>query len=498
MIIIAEITPLHNRAQYFGLFGVCFALASVIGPLIGGAFTDSRLSWRWCFYINLPLGGAALILQTIVQPASPPLGQAATYKGYSRGMIRKVALCDWVGCIMAMGWGCCVILALQWGGIERPWNDGGVVTCLVLVGVLPVIFLAWEHWLGDKAMFKLYLMKRRTIAYVSLPFQSGLRTQSIRVLTDSGASVLLFCLFGSFMGTVYYLSLAFQAVYNNSATQAGVKLLPLILVQIVVLIGSSRVIPLIGRFKWIIAVGPVFLSIASGLMYTVKYGTPETHLLGFQALFGIGIGLAMQSSMLAVQFDLKKEPRLIPTGTGIATFGASFSLFVKRDDADGTVGFAGRIVGISLFGSVFGNTLQTNLHKYAPDLPQELAAAVLNDATATWNLVPEQFRAQTLMAYTEALRNVYIIGVPLAIIAFFGALAIKNSKMQTKAEEEAAIKKSREDAAGGGAKEGGEAEKAIVSDEAQVQREEAEAEAMAAVAPVPAPVVEADRPMEKA
>lgn len=129
------------------------------------------------------------------------------------------------------------------------------------------------------------------------------------------------------MGTVYYLSLAFQAVYDNSATQAGVKLLPLILVQIVVLIASSRIIPLIGRFKYIIVAGPVFLSIASGLLYTVKYGTPVNHLLGFQALFGIGIGLAMQSSMLAVQFDLKKEPRLIPTGTGIATFGMSCPFF---------------------------------------------------------------------------------------------------------------------------------------------------------------------------
>lgn len=114
--------------------------------------------------INLPLGGAALILQTIVQPAVAPLGQAATYKGYSREMIWKVAKCDWVGCALAMGWGCCVILALQWGGIERPWNDGAVIACLVLVGVLPVIFVLWEKWLGDQAMFKMYLLKRRTIA----------------------------------------------------------------------------------------------------------------------------------------------------------------------------------------------------------------------------------------------------------------------------------------------------------------------------------------------
>lgn len=122
----------------------------------------------------------------------------------------------------------------------------------------------------------------------------------------------------------------------------------------------------------------------------------------------------------------------------------------------------------------------------------------MNDATAVWHVVPEQYREQSLMAYTQALRNVYIIGVPLAIIALGGALLIKNSRMQTKAEEEAAIKQSRE-AAAGAPVEGGDAEKASVAaaDAERVQREEGEAEAMSAVAPVPAQVALADRPALK-
>jgi hypothetical protein len=78
-------------------------------------------------------------------------------------MLWAVLKCDWVGMVLAMGWGCSVILALEWGGITKPWSDGGVIVCLVLIGVLPFVFVGWEYWLGDGAMFKLKLIMRRTI-----------------------------------------------------------------------------------------------------------------------------------------------------------------------------------------------------------------------------------------------------------------------------------------------------------------------------------------------
>lgn len=280
---------------------------------------------------------------------------------------------------------------------------------------------------------------------------------------------------------VYYLSLAFQAVYNNSATIAGVKLLPLIMTQIVILIGSSRVIAKIGRFKYPIVAGPVFLLAGSGALYSVKYGTPENYLYGFEVLLGIGIGLAMQNSMLAVQFELKAEPWLIPAGTGISIFSKS-SLFTLRADTDVIVGFAGRIVGLSMAGSVFGNTIQTNIVKYAPDLPPQYAGSLINDASAVWTVIPEQYREVSLLAYTEALRNVYIVGVPCAILGLAGALAIKNSKMQSKAEEEEANRLMREKAAAG---QSDRASEKTVTDESKAQKEEdiAMGTAMAGVEP---------------
>ena len=136
----------------------------------------------------------------------------------------------------------------------------------------------------------------------------------------SGASILLFWLFGLFMAEVYYISVAFQSVYNISATGAGVRLLPFVMTQIVVLMASSRIVPKIGRFKYVILAGPVFLALGSILLYTVKYGTSISHLMGFEVFLGIGIGLSMQNTMLAVQFELKKEPHLISAGTGLSVF----------------------------------------------------------------------------------------------------------------------------------------------------------------------------------
>jgi MFS family permease len=398
MVIVAEITPLHSRAQYMALIGICFALASVIGPLIGGAFAD-HVSWRWCFYINLPIGGVALLLLILVQPTNPPMGMKASYRGYGRAMLGQLARCDWGGVVLAMGWACCFILGLQWAGVTRSWKDGGVIACLVLSVVLIPIFLAYEIWLGPKRqMFRLDLLARRNIA---------------------GSTAVIFFLFFVFMIDVYYLSLALQTQWRFSATAAGVRLLPLIMVQIVVMIITSRLIPLLGYIKWIIVVGPCFIALGSGLLYSVHVNTSIAHVYGYQAIIGVGIGMTLQNTMVSIQFDLRDEPHLITMGTGVGTF----------------VGFSGRIVGLSLAGSVFENMMQVNLHKYVPGLPEELVHAITSNANALWTAVPESLRPATLEAYSHTVRVVFIIGVPAAILAVIGALCMRNDKMPTKEEE---------------------------------------------------------------
>lgn len=123
--------------------------------------------------------------------------------------------------------------------------------------------------------------------------------------------------------------------------------------------------------------------------------------------------------MLAIQYALKDSPQFISAGVGLGTY----------------LGFMGRIVGVSLANSVFANMIQRNLHKYVPQLPGPLLHAVVNDATAVWTKLPEQYREPALVAYTETMRVVYIIGVPLGVLGIVSGLFIRNSKMPSKEEE---------------------------------------------------------------
>jgi hypothetical protein len=142
-------------------------------------------------------------------------------------------------------------------------------------------------------------------------------------------------------------------------------------------------------------------------------------------------------------------------------------------------------------GSVFGNTIQSNIVKYASDLPPQYAFALINDASAVYTIIPEQYREQSLIAYTEALRSVYIIGVPLAAIGLVGALCIKNTRMQTKEQEEEANRLAMEKEAGGAATVGdADAEKAMVAEESRAEREEDIAVGTALTNAEPAGVVE--------
>jgi MFS family permease len=174
--IIAQIIRLKDRPVYIGFFGGVFGISSVcliadvvfrklmihfqvIGPLIGGTLTDN-VSWRWCFYINLPIGALSILAICLILEARPPV---LTRKGMENLTIMgKIRQLDLVGTVLSIGSICCLLLALQWGGHELAWKNATVIGLLCAFPVIFFLFVLWEHRIGDKAMMPLILFKRKT------------------------------------------------------------------------------------------------------------------------------------------------------------------------------------------------------------------------------------------------------------------------------------------------------------------------------------------------
>ncbi|SCN65186.1 related to major facilitator (MFS1) transporter [Fusarium fujikuroi] len=269
----AFIAAPEKRATYTGFIGLSYGIAAVAGPLIGGGLTDGA-SWRWCFYINLPIGGLAIlvILLTFKTPAGVKVVDAT--------LKEKLLQMDFIGTALVMGASLSLLLALQYGGVTHAWNSSVIIGLLVGFVLMIVTLIAVELWLGERAMLTPRLIRQRTV-WVN--------------------AVWSFFFAGSYFITLYYLPIYFQSIDNQSPIGSGVRNIPLIALFSVATFASGKAITKTGTAAPYLVVSSIIVTIASGLFYTLDIGTSTGKWVGYQILAGFGYGVGLQVPVVISQ-----------------------------------------------------------------------------------------------------------------------------------------------------------------------------------------------------
>ncbi|RMZ81570.1 hypothetical protein DV737_g2448, partial [Chaetothyriales sp. CBS 132003] len=373
--IIAFSAPPPRRPAFTGIMGATFGIASVIGPLLGGIFTDGP-GWRWCFYINLPIGGlASAIIFVFFKTPKAARPQEATLK-------EKILQMDFPGTFTIMAAMVCYLLAMQWGGTTKSWHSADVIGVLVGFGLFVILFIAIEYFQGDRALLQGRILKDRTFAAMS--------------------AYIVFVA-GVFFIQLYYLPIYFQSTKNVSAAKSGIDNLPLVLGASLFTVLSGVLITVFGHFVPIMAVGSVLASVGSGLIYTLEIDSHSDKWIGYQALIGIGVGLIFQIPVIVAQASVK------PADLSSAS---AMILFFQ------TIGGA---IWISAGQAGFTNKLLTRLPQTAPGVSPQLVVAT--GATELRTVFPASQLPGILAAYMEGIKVTWIISIVCACVTVLLVLA---------------------------------------------------------------------------
>ncbi|KAJ7251081.1 major facilitator superfamily domain-containing protein [Mycena rebaudengoi] len=384
-IIVAHSVPLEKRALYTGLIGSMYGVASVLGPLLGGVFTD-RVTWRWCFFINLPLG-APTVLFIILFFQSPA-------KKEREGSIRLKHFDPW-GTLVFVPAIVCLLLALQWGGSRYPWSSGRIVALLVIFSVFILIFIALQVLLQEDATVPPRILQQRTVF---------------------ATSWFAFTLGASFFVLVYFLPIWFQAIKGVNAVKSGVDSLGLILSLVVGSLIAGTLVTTFGYYTPLMIASSVMMAIGGGLITTFRTDTGTAHWLGYQVLFGLGTGFGMQNTALAVQAVLPLKD--VPIGTSLVTFMQTI----------------GGSVFVSVAQNVFTNRLGSGIAAHIPSVDHKI---ILNaGATNLRGAVAPQDLPIIVSVYNDALIFPFYIATALGAVSVLGSVALEWKSVKPQPESQ--------------------------------------------------------------
>lgn len=384
---LAVTTSIQERPVYVGGAGLVWGIGTVLGPIIGGAFTDSSATWRWSFYINLCVGAVCAPVYLFMLPNKDPR------RGTS--LANRAHELDYIGTVLLVGAFCSGVMAVSFGGVMYPWNSGKIIGLFCCSGVLFILFGVQQAYAifttPARRIFPVEFMKSRTILILF-------------VMTAAGGT----CLFLP----IYMTPLYFQFTRGDGALESGVRLLPFIMLMIFATISNGAALSKVGFYMPWYLVGGILIVIGGALMFTVGIATSVSNIYGYTILIGIGAGLFCQASFSVGQASVK--PELIASSIGFISTGQ----------------ITGITLALAIANAVFLNESENGIKAMFPNTPTaEIQQTITGSGSSLFENLSEGDRQRVLVVIVSALSTTYALVIAAGSLVAVLSLLMKRERL---------------------------------------------------------------------
>lgn len=388
-VIISEVVPIEKRPIGMAIISSVFAVASVLGPLIGGAFT-SHVSWRWAFYINLPIGGIALAF--LLWAFNPPRPTSS--------IVEELKTFDYFGTFLLIS-GCVIfLLALTFGGSDFSWDSAAVILCFVLGGLLIIAFIIWNGWFSKNQIIAVEVLKIPQIV---------------------ASTFALSGVFAAFILSMVFLPIYFQVIHGASAMGAGLHLLPMIVAVVLCSIISGVGIQKLKYVKPFSVAAGILAPVGFGLLAILGVDSSFSAQVGLLIIGGIAVGAQMQPAIVSAQICAPKTPGSTIMVTVFLNFSRSIASALAADLGDAIYASSFK----NYFKKAFKATTNTTILSDLQDV--DISELVSNTSVlAQLNPVTQHFVKTQIV---KAIRNVFYMGIGLSAITFIACFFVTNKKL---------------------------------------------------------------------